>query len=303
MKAKDKATGKEQAIAITSSSGLSKEEVDKMARDAESHSAEDTRKRREVIEARNRADSLVYSTEKLLSENRAKVSEADAAAIDTALAEVKKSLEGDMEQMDAAVINAGIEKLTTATHKLAEAMYKNASSPDAGAGSPPPPPSDDKGKDGVIDAEFVDVDDKKQKGNVPEPPKHEYYETLGVSKKATAAEIKKSYRRLARKYHPDVNPNDRSAEERFKRVQEAYDILGDAKKKQIYDQYGFYSDQIPAGGFPGGGFPGGGFPGGGQGRPGPEFSFRDFDFSEFTGAGPGGRGPFTKQQVRRRIHR
>jgi molecular chaperone DnaJ len=118
---------------------------------------------------------------------------------------------------------------------------------------------------------------------MPEPPKHDYYETLGVGKKATAGEIKKSYRRLARKFHPDVNPNDRTAEDRFKRVQEAYDILSDPKKKQIYDQYGFYSDQIPPGGFPGG-FPGaGGRPGG----PGPEFQFRDFDFSNFTGAGPG----------------
>src|SRR5258708_1426372 len=117
---------------------------------------------------------------------------------------------------------------------------------------------------------------------MPEPPKHDYYETLGVPKKASAAEIKKAYRRLARKYHPDVNPNNKSAEERFKRVQEAYDVLGEAKKRQMYDQYGFYSDQIPPNA--GGPFPGG-F-GGGHG-PGPEFQFRDFDFSNFTGAGPG----------------
>ncbi len=116
------------------------------------------------------------------------------------------------------------------------------------------------------------------------PPKLDYYEALGVGKKASAAEIKKAYRRLARKYHPDVNPNDKTSEERFKRVQEAYDILSEPKKRAMYDQYGFYSDQVPppgAGGFPGGG-----------GYPGPEF--RDFDFSNFTGAGPGSgaRNPF-----------
>jgi len=120
---------------------------------------------------------------------------------------------------------------------------------------------------------------------VSSPPKLDYYEALGVNKKASAAEIKKAYRRLARKHHPDVNPNDKSAEERFKRIQEAYDVLSDSKKKQMYDQYGFYSDQAPPPGSP--------HPGGA----GPEF--RDFDFSNFTGAGPGSgaRNPFTRQQT------
>jgi molecular chaperone DnaJ len=123
-------------------------------------------------------------------------------------------------------------------------------------------------------------------------PKHDYYETLGVNKKASASEIKKSYRRLARKHHPDVNPNDKSAEDRFKRIQEAYDILSDPKKKQMYDQYGFYSEQGAAAGGPP-------FPGGGGGD-GPQFTFHDFDFSNFTGAGAGSgaRNPFsTKQQT------
>src|SRR5579859_5289197 len=78
--------------------------------------------------------------------------------------------------------------------------------------------------------------------------KHDYYETLGVSRDSKEDEIRKSYRKLARKYHPDLNPGDKAAEERFKKVQEAYDVLSDKKKRDVYDQYGFYSDNIPAGG-------------------------------------------------------
>ncbi|HUB33114.1 MAG TPA: J domain-containing protein, partial [Bryobacteraceae bacterium] len=109
---------------------------------------------------------------------------------------------------------------------------------------------------------------------------------LGVPRQAAAEEIRKAYRKLARKYHPDLNPGDKSAEERFKNVQEAYDILSDPKKRQMYDQFGFYSEN----GYPGAG-PGGGA-GAGQGPP-PGFDFSGFDFSDFmssTGAGTGGRG-------------
>jgi molecular chaperone DnaJ len=72
----------------------------------------------------------------------------------------------------------------------------------------------------------------------------DYYATLGVKKTATAEEIRKAFRKLARKYHPDVNPNDKKAEEKFKEISEANDILSDEKKRKIYDQVGFYSDQI-----------------------------------------------------------
>ena len=85
-------------------------------------------------------------------------------------------------------------------------------------------------------------------------PKHDYYETLGVPRKADAEEIRKAYRKLARKYHPDLNPGDKSSEERFKNVQEAYDVLSDAKKRQMYDQFGFYSEN----GYAGAGGPGAG---------------------------------------------
>jgi molecular chaperone DnaJ len=106
----------------------------------------------------------------------------------------------------------------------------------------------------------------------------DYYQTLGVAREASADEIRKAYRRLARKHHPDLNPGDKAAEDRFKKVQEAYDILSDPKKKQMYDQYGFYSEN---------GMPGAGAPGG-SGR-GPHMDFGGFDFSDiFTRAGAGG---------------
>jgi molecular chaperone DnaK len=156
--AKDKATNNEQKITITSSSGLSKDEVDKMARDAESHAGED-RKKKDEIEARNRADSMVYNVEKTLREHRDKVSEDDAKAVEEALESTKKAIQsGSVEE-----INAATDKLTQSSHKLAEAMYKTAGAP--GAGTPPPAdgagPTADKPKDNVMDAEFVDVEDKK----------------------------------------------------------------------------------------------------------------------------------------------
>jgi molecular chaperone DnaJ len=110
-------------------------------------------------------------------------------------------------------------------------------------------------------------------------PKHEYYETLGLPRKASTDEIRKAYRKLARKHHPDLNPGDKSAEDRFKNVQEAYDVLSDPKKREMYDQYGFYSDSGFAGAGPGGPA--------GKGPP-PGMDFSGFDFSDaFSGAGSG----------------
>ncbi len=97
--------------------------------------------------------------------------------------------------------------------------------------------------------------------------KKDYYETLGVGKSSDAEEIRKAYRKLARKYHPDLNPGDKASEERFKNVQEAYDILSDDEKRKTYDQYGFYSPNIPPNGA-------GGASGGGPG-------FGGFDFAEY----------------------
>jgi molecular chaperone DnaJ len=113
-------------------------------------------------------------------------------------------------------------------------------------------------------------------------PKHDYYETLSVPRKADADEVRKAYRKLARKHHPDLNPGDKSAEDRFKNVQEAYDILSDPKKRQMYDQFGFYSE---AGAAAAGGSSG---PGGSQAN---HFDFSGFDFSETPGAGGARRPP------------
>jgi molecular chaperone DnaJ len=131
--------------------------------------------------------------------------------------------------------------------------------------------------------------------------KRDYYEVLGIKKSASTEDIRKAFRKLARKYHPDVNPGDKGAEEKFKALSEANDVLSEPKKRKIYDQLGFYSDNIDpatadayarAGGGAGGsssGFPPGGFPGGQPGNAGGQganFDFSGFDFSDlFEGGG------------------
>lgn len=108
--------------------------------------------------------------------------------------------------------------------------------------------------------------------------KIDYYQVLGVKKDAKPDEIKKAYRRLARKYHPDVNPNDKAAEDKFKEVQSAYDILSDEKKRKTFDKFGYYNDNLdPDAAY------GAGASAGASGAPG--FDFSGFDFASGTSQG------------------
>jgi len=113
---------------------------------------------------------------------------------------------------------------------------------------------------------------------MPTTTKQDYYELLGVARKASAKDIRAAFRKLARKYHPDLNPGDKSSEEKFKQLQEAYDVLSDAKKRQMYDQHGFYSDNFPGAGAG---------PGHDAGDAGVNFDFGGFDFGGGGGASGG----------------
>jgi molecular chaperone DnaK len=157
--AKDLGTGKEQRITITASSGLVKEEVERMMKEAEAH-AEDDRKRRDEIEVRNRADQAVYGAERLIKDTGDKLTSADKQAIETAMEAVKKA----SAETDAAAIQKALDQLTAAQHKAAETLYKQQapgpqSAPPGGDGAGQAGPaagatSDAKGD--VIDAEVVD---------------------------------------------------------------------------------------------------------------------------------------------------
>ncbi len=156
--AKDLGTGKEQSIRITASSGLSKEEIDKMVRDAEAHADED-KKKREAIEARNHADSMVYTTEKSLKEYGDKIDAVEKGNIENKLAELKKIMEGE----DAEAIKKATDELAQASHKLAEAMYAKTEGAhgESAAGAEhadASKPKDDK----VVDADFEEVKDDKK---------------------------------------------------------------------------------------------------------------------------------------------
>src|SRR4249920_1351527 len=142
--AKDNATGKEQKIQITSSSGLSKEEVERMAKEADAHSAED-KAQRESIDSKNQLDSMVYQIEKMLKEQGDKISGSERGDVENAVADAKKALESnDKAQMDKAR-----EVLTQASHKLAEQMYKAAQpTPGAAPGGPTPGAGPEPGGNG-----------------------------------------------------------------------------------------------------------------------------------------------------------
>ena len=167
--AKDMATNKEQKITITASTGLSKDEAERMKKEAESHASEDKDRLAEV-ESRNRLDNLVYQTEKLIKENREKLAEADVKAAEEAIEEGKRAVnEGGLEKL-----NAAVDNLTKASHRVAESMYKAQSAAGSQPGGAGPAgangaPGGDAGQGGpshgqgdVVDAEFVDVDESKK---------------------------------------------------------------------------------------------------------------------------------------------
>jgi len=166
--AKDTATNKEQKITITASTGLSKEEAERMKKEADAHSAEDKARLSEV-EARNRLDSLVYQTEKLIKENREKLADADVKAVESAIEESRRALaEGGVDKL-----NAAMESLTKASHAMAETLYKAQQNTAGAAGAGASGGSTDGASGGagapghgqdsnVVDAEFVDVDESKK---------------------------------------------------------------------------------------------------------------------------------------------
>jgi molecular chaperone DnaK len=160
--AKDMATQKEQSIKITASSGLSKEEVERLVKEAQSHTEED-KKKRELVEVKNQADTLIYSTEKNLSEHGDKIEETEKSNITGAVDALRKA----MEETDLETIKTAMQNLTTASHKLAEEMYKKASA-DSNSSAPPPENGpgasageSSSGEEKVVDAEFEEVDKGK----------------------------------------------------------------------------------------------------------------------------------------------
>jgi molecular chaperone DnaK len=160
--AKDQGTGQEQKIQITSSSGISDDEIKDMVEQAKSHASDDEQKRKE-IDTRNKLDALIYSTEKLVNESRDKLPEAEAKTVDDAIAEAKKVLEeGSADQMDQA-----LEQLTQASHQVAAVLYQSASAEggNAAAGGESAPGGDGASAgadDDVIDAEYVDVEAEEE---------------------------------------------------------------------------------------------------------------------------------------------
>jgi molecular chaperone DnaK len=154
--AKDMATGKDQKITITSSSGLSKQDIDRMTKEAESHT-EDDKARRAEIEAKNQLDAIIYNVEKLLRDQGGKISGPERREVENQLDDAKEALNSN----DKAQMDQGRERLTQASHKLAEQMYSKAqpqSTADSATGSGGP---NAKPAEGVIDAEYVDVEENK----------------------------------------------------------------------------------------------------------------------------------------------
>ncbi|KAB7627907.1 molecular chaperone DnaK [Alkalilimnicola sp. S0819] len=153
--AKDKGTGKEQSIVIKASSGLSDEEIERMVKDAEAHADED-RMARELVEARNQADTMIHATRKSLKEVGDKVDDAEKEGIEAAIGELEEAMKGD----DKDAITAKTEALAERSGKLAEKLYAEQGGDAAGGAEQPEQGA--AGQDDVVDAEFEEVDDSKK---------------------------------------------------------------------------------------------------------------------------------------------
>jgi molecular chaperone DnaK len=157
--AKDKATGKEQQITIQASGGLSDDDIEKMVKDAEEN-AEADKERRELIEAKNQAESLIHSTEKSMEEHSDKVDPTTIEAIELAIAALKDDLEN--EKSTAEKIKSGIQNVTEAAMKLGEAIYKAAQDEAEEEPAAADEAASGPGDDDIVDAEFEDLDDDKR---------------------------------------------------------------------------------------------------------------------------------------------
>ena len=153
--AKDMGTGKSQAMTITGGSGLGKDEIDRMMREAEQHAEED-RQRREDAEVRNQAESLVYQTEKFVKENDEKLPADVKDSVNSSLGEVQEALKGT----DTGAIKAAMEKLATESQKLGAALYQQQGAAGEAGPTPGPDAGQQPGADDVVDAEIVDEDKK-----------------------------------------------------------------------------------------------------------------------------------------------
>ena len=158
--AKDKGTGKEQKIQIQASGGLSNEEIEKMVKEAEANKDTD-KKKREAVDVRNQADTLIHSTEKNLKEHGSKVSDAEKKAIEDASTSLKETLKGE-EIED---IKKKTEALIQASMKLGEAIYKSQQNVKPEAGKENGKDNKDKKEDDVVDADFEEVKEEKKDGN------------------------------------------------------------------------------------------------------------------------------------------
>jgi molecular chaperone DnaK len=156
--AKDRGTGREQSMTITGGSALSKDDIDKMIRDAEQYAEED-RRRREEVEIRNQADSAVYTSEKFLADNADKIKPETKSEVEADVEALKKALEGD----DTDTIKTAAAKLAESSQKMGSEMYAQAGDSAAGAGAAgaagDADAAGDQGDDDVVEAEIVDEDE------------------------------------------------------------------------------------------------------------------------------------------------